>query len=378
MAGARQPWNQSASRPERRGQRYTASVLAANIELVDLDARHWRRWYELLVPWPMRGAASFALLFIDERRPAVVVAGVMHRGNDHLVPDFVPASLAGADDAGAGLGTLGEVSKAALAAAARELDVDAVVVIDVHATSALYDQIARQLSPDADFVAQGLSALRLMKRRRGQGIWTYPEMLDLIPPVAYEPLQRTFDVLIPDRTSAVFYVFEDDGSDVHSSLIAVKRGGHLDRVSTHLSVEDALAGPALARDWRGRQRQLLALISERHAPASLGVFLSRSTFRRIATGPSDQFAREFSAGGVVIDPAPAWLLGLLGGATVAAFASRGAKALARMLPSPARRVATGFAATAQNVIRDSGAHPFDLLGFDPIALWHELRQLYHD
>ena len=47
----------------------------------------------------------------------------------------------------------------------------------------------------------------------------------------------------------------------------------------------------------------------------------------IITGPSDQLARELNAKRVVIDPAPAWLLGLLGGAAVAAMAGRaGARA----------------------------------------------------
>ena len=350
-------------------------MLAADIDLVDLDARHWRKWYELLVPRPLRGDASFALVFIDNRRPAIPIAGVIHRREAQSAPRFDPLPVAG-DKTPRSLDNLGDLSQSALAKAAEQLDVDAVVVIDPQAATELYDQIARALSPDADFVAQGLVALRHLKRRRTDGIWTYPAMLDLIPPIAYEPLQRTFELLVPDRTSMIFYVFEDDRSDIYASLIAEKRQGQLDRVSTHLGIEDILTGPALAGDWQGQYRHLLDLIKTRHAPASLGVFLERRTFHRIATGPSDQFAREFNAGAVVIDPAPAWLLGLLSGATMAAFASRGAKALARMLPSSARRMAAGFANTAQNVIRDSGAHPFDLLGFDPIMLWHDLRKLY--
>jgi hypothetical protein len=248
-------------------------------------------------------------------------------------------------------------------------------VIDVHVTDALYDDVARALAP-GDLVAQGLTCLRVCKRYGGRGVWTHPAMLEVVPPVLYESLQRSFDMLVPDRSSMVVYVLEDDGSDVHASLIAVKRAGDIDLVTTHLGLEDALAGPALARSWRQRYRELLALVGERHAPASLAVFLERRTFERIVTGPSDQLAREVSARNVIIDPAPAWMLGLLGGATMAAFATRGAKALARMLPSPARRMAADLAQTAQSVIRDSGAHPFDLLGFDPVALWNDLRGLY--
>lgn len=343
---------------------YDGAVLAADIDLVDIDGAHWRHWYELLVPPRLRGHGRWALAFTDGPPPAPVVAGLVHDGE---APGGARALARGVEIAGG--------TSALLAQAARELGVDALVVIDVHVTDMLYDDVARALAP-GDLVAQGLTWLRVCKRYGGRGIWTHPGVLEVIPPALYESLQRTFDLLVPDRSSMVAYVMEDDGSDVHASLIVVKRGGDIDLVTTHLGLEDALAGPALARSWRQRYRELLTLVGERHAPASLAVFLERRTFERIATGPSDQLAREVSARNVILDPAPAWMLGLLGGATMAAFATRGAKVLARMLPSPARRMAADLAQTAQNVIRESGAHPFDLLGFDPVALWNDLRGLY--
>jgi hypothetical protein len=342
-------------------------VLAADIDLVDIDGVHWRHWYELLVPPRLRGRASWALLFTDGPPPARVAAGLIH---DAREPGQVRALTLPA----AGL-HVGGNANATPAQTARDLGVDAVLVIDLHVTTALYDDIARALAP-GDLVAQGLTFLRVCKRYGGRGIWAHPAMLEVVPPVLYDSLQRTFDLLVPDRSSMVVYVFEDDASDVHASLIAVKRGGDVDLVTTHLGLEDALAGPDLARSWRQRYRELLKLVAGRHAPASLAVFLERRTFERILTGPSDQLAREVSARNVIIDPVPGWMLGLLGGATMAAFATRGAKVLARMLPSPARQMAAGLAQTAQSVIRESGAHPFDLLGFDPIALWNDLRGLY--
>lgn len=373
-------------------------MLAADIELVDIDGAHWRHWYELLVPSRLRGEAHWALLFVDGALPARPVAGLIHddaaRADARIRPWHPGCADAGEDVA------IGVIAPGALADVCRALGVDAVVVVDLRIVPELYDDIARALAgsdrargdrPAAgddiagmprgelaagDLVAQSLACLRACKRHGGRGIWTHPPMLDRVPPVAHEPMQRTFDLLIPDHSSLVAYVFEDDASDVHASLIAVKRGGDIDLVTTHLGVEDALSGAGLAQSWRQSYRRLLALVDKRYAPASLAVFLERATFERIATGPSDQLAREINARNVIIDPAPAWLLGLLGGATMAAFASRGAKALARMLPTPARRVAADLAHTAQSVMRDSGAHPFDLLGFDPVALWHDLRGLY--
>jgi hypothetical protein len=79
---------------------------------------------------------------------------------------------------------------------------------------------------------------------------------------------------------------------------------------------------------------------------------------------------------VVIDPAPAWLLGLLGGAAVAAMAGRAATALANMLPQATRDRASALATRARDAIKDSGAHPFAMLGFDPIELWSQLKHYY--
>ena len=97
---------------------------------------------------------------------------------------------------------------------------------------------------------------------------------------------------------------------------------------------------------------------------------------RSADEPMQQIGREINTRQVILDPAPAWLLGLLGSATMAAVAGRGARALARMLPRQARKVASNLANTAQSVMRESGAHPFALLGFDPIQLWDQVRALY--
>jgi hypothetical protein len=117
-------------------------------------------------------------------------------------------------------------------------------------------------------------------------------------------------------------------------------------------------------------------VEERFAKPSLALFLERSTLLGIVTGPSDQLARELNAKRVVIDPAPAWLLGLLGGAAVAAMAGRAASAMARMLPQATRDRASALAGRAREVMMESGAHPFALLGFDPIELWAQLKHHY--
>ena len=198
----------------------------------------------------------------------------------------------------------------------------------------------------------------------------------MLPAPGYEPLQRTFDLLVPDRTAMLAYVIEDDRSRIHASIVAVKARGDITRAATHRAIDDLVPEAELARDWDTSYRRVLDAVEHRFARPSLAVFVERATLVRIVTGPSDQLARELNAKRVVIDPAPAWLLGLLGGAAVAAMAGRAAAAIANMLPQATRDRASALANRARDVIKESGAHPFGLLGFDPIELWSLLKHHY--
>jgi hypothetical protein len=51
-------------------------------------------------------------------------------------------------------------------------------------------------------------------------------------------------------------------------------------------------------------------------------------------------------------------------------------ALASFLPQAARDRAADFADRARTAMKESGANPFSLLGFDPIELWLTLRHYY--
>jgi hypothetical protein len=207
-------------------------------------------------------------------------------------------------------------------------------------------------------------------------VWTEPNLLDLLPSPPYDALQRTFDLLVPDNTSLIAYIIDDDRRSIHASIIAVKRGGDIALASTHRAIADQVAEGAMARDWPSQYKRVLAAVEDRFAKPSVAVFLERDTFFKILTGPGDQLAREITARRLIIDPMPTWLLGLLGGATMAAFASRGAKALASFLPQSARDRASGLAQRAQSAMKESGAHPFALLGFDPIELWASVKHFY--
>jgi hypothetical protein len=330
-------------------------VLSSELSLSDLDARHWKNWWRLLTPPRVLQRASWALAILDR--------GALHRliisgeGARELVP----------------LPGLGEK---ALADYARTLGVAAVIAIERRLLAELSAEIEAALRLDQDAVAQGLIALRALKKHAGRGIWTEPPLLDVLPAPGHEPLQRTFDLLVPDRSSLIAYVIEDDRSRVHASIIAVKSHGDITRAVTHRAIDDAVPEARFARSWDRDHEAVVQAVEARFGKPSIALFAERASVLRILTGPSDQLAREINARRAIIDPAPAWLLGLLGGAAVAAMAGRAATAIASMLPQATRERASALATRARDVIKDSGAHPFALLGFDPLELWSRLKHHY--
>ncbi|MGE5181229.1 MAG: hypothetical protein ACM31C_04170 [Acidobacteriota bacterium] len=339
-------------------------MLSPELELRDLDARHWRNGWRLLVPPRVLDQPRWALVIVDggiERVIKIVIAGPPADGVPHLEStrgSIAPVPLPG-------------VAPAQLAAFAQQLGVGSVVVVERQLIATLSSEIEAALRPDQDGVAQALVALRALKKHAGKGLWTAPPVLDLLPAPAFDSVQRTFDLLVPDRSALVAYVIEDDRQKVHTSIIATKNGGDITCAASHRAIADLVPEPSLARGWEKGYKRVLAAVEERFAKPAIGVFLERATLLDVVTGPADQLARELNAKRVVIDPAPAWLLGLLGGAAVAAMAGRAASALAHMLPQSARDRASALASRAKGAI-----DPFAMLGFDPIELWQRLKHHY--
>jgi hypothetical protein len=315
----------------------------------------------MLVPPAVRTRPRWALAILDDDRLRVmklVVAGHDAKGAVDTSALTLPPTQAN------------------LQACAKKLDVGAVVVLEQNALRGVAAEVEQQLTIDMDAAAQGLALLRALKSRSGRGVWSEPPLLDLIPAPSYEPLQRTFDLLIPDDSALAAYVIGDDRKHVTASVIAVKRGGDIVEVASHAAIGAQVSEASLARDWGNHYKRVNKAIGERFAKPCVSVFVERATVDKILLGPPDTLGREINAKRLIIDPAPAWLLGLLGGATVAAVAQRGAMALASLLPQGARDRAADLADRARTAMKESGANPFSLLGFDPIELWLTLRHYY--
>ena len=326
-------------------------MLSSELDLAQLDARHWTNWWRLLVPPRVLAQPAWALAILDGGKLVKVI--VTGKGSINPLPAF------------RGTGSL--------AALAKTLGVEAVICVERDIVAKLSQEIEGALRFDMDYAEQGLVALRAARKYAGHGLWSEPALLELLPAPSYEPLQKTFDLLVPDRSALVAYVIDDDKSRIHASIIAVKDDGDIVRAATHRAIADLVPEAGFARDWQKQQKRVLQAVEERFAKPSIAIFLERATLMRILTGPSDQLARELNAKNVVFDPAPAWLLGLLGGAAVAAMAGRAASALASMLPQGARDRGRAIAERAKDRLMDSGAHPFALLGFDPIELWSRVK-----
>jgi len=303
----------------------------------------------------MFGSSSWALAILDRGTLTHVI--VRGEGARELVP-------------------LPGLHARALAQYAQTLGVAAVIAIERSVIGQLAQDIESALRFEQDLVEQGLVALRALKKHAGRGVWSEPPLLDVLPAPSYEPVQRTFDLLIPDRSALLAYVIDDDHTRIHASIIAVKDDGDIARAATHRAIADLVPEATFARDWQKQYKRVLTAVEDRFAKPSLALFLERATLQRILTGPGDQLPRELNAKTVIIDPAPTWLLGLLGGATVAAMAGRAATAIAGMLPQRTRDAAASLANRARDAIKDSGAHPFALLGFDPIELWSRIKHYY--
>ena len=341
-------------------------MLARDVSVSGFDPRHWAAWIDLVVPPPLRDHPRWALVVVDgtpARVLKLVIAGDRARGA--LDPDGPAAHALALPPTPAGL-----------EAAARRWNVGAVIVLEARALASVAAEAERHLTAELDLAAQGLAVLRALKARSGHGVWSHPPLLELVPAPPFEPLQRTFDLLVPDDTAVSAYVIADDRRSIVAAGTAVKRRGDVALLAGHQAIADLVPEAAIARDWPTIARRLNQAIGERLARPSITVLLERATIDRLITGPADTFTREYGARRIIIDPAPAWLVGLIGGATVAAVAQRGASALARMLPTAARERAAGLAERARSAMKESGAHPFALLGFDPIELWLAVRHYY--
>ncbi|HTL36209.1 MAG TPA: hypothetical protein VL326_23920, partial [Kofleriaceae bacterium] len=152
-------------------------MISPELDLHDLDARHWRNGWRLLAPPRVLDEPRWALVIIDgspDRVIKVILAGKDARGS------IDPASA-----------PLPGVTHKALELYAKQLGVGSVIVADRTLIVQLSSEIEAALRFDQDGIGQALVALRALKKHAGKGVWTEPPLLDLLPTPSLDPIQRT-------------------------------------------------------------------------------------------------------------------------------------------------------------------------------------------
>lgn len=332
-------------------------MLTDDPDIAWLDRRHLYNWWRLALPPGLDREARFAIVVLENGQLVHAI-----RSSEGALPlEEVPF-------AGTKRGQRVQLMKA--------LEVEGLLILERDALADLFEAMERGLRVADDYATQAVGLWQCL--RKSEGIWAEPPLLDLIPPLQAQALKKTFNFLVPNDSSLAAYVFDEDARNVHCSVIALKQKGQICAASMHPAIGDLVTERELSRSWRDQYSRVNQALTSRFAKPSIAVFVERKAVQRILRGPADQLAQELRSKNVIVDPAPLWLQGLLGGATVAAAASQSAKRMARFLPKGARRMAGDIAVVAQDRIKTSSANPFAKLGFDPIELLKQLRGFYAD
>ena len=238
-----------------------------------------------------------------------------------------------------------------------------VAAVDLDALPALWAEAQARVGVGEDYVAQLLAMARVARDALGKSLHLDPRLMGMMPLPSYSLLQTTFNTVLPDGRSFVFYVV--DGSRIWTSLIVAKRAGDLYLITTHQAIADRV----YFSDLRAHAPAVLKAVAERFDPPHLGLFLPLRVWHELLAGDRSAIARALTMRTAVVDPAPSWFVGLVGAGAVAEAASRSARLAGKLLAGT--RLGSFFPSggKAEKLVH-SVAHPFESLGLDP---WELLR-----
>lgn len=325
-------------------------MIADGIRIEQLDRDQLWRLLELLSPPGERERPT-------ERAPRPPALAVL-RGGAIVRLARIGGGLIAPDAQLAGLAVESGGEQRALRELRHRFDLPFLVGLRSEALAGLVARIDAVVRPTDDLVAQALAGYRALQPALGRDVFIEPRPLPYVAAPPYELVQRTFDQLVPDGHTIALYVL--DGARLWTSLLARKRHGSVDLVTTH----QALATGRPVRSVRDA-RAIVDLVRRRYGPPHLAAFVTLDTWRRFVDGDRAAIARAMAAKQAVIEPCPAWLLALIGGGAVSEAASRSFKLAGRLLSPLA---STPLARRAQQVAK-SLAGPLEPLGqLDPQLL----------
>lgn len=344
-------------------------MLSLTLQMRDINPEHWARLLGLMLPPPggdpQPGAGRGALSLLAR---ATAPQRVSRTALSPEMPAIVltrggqPVRIVRL-----GGGTLpvselnGSVTQEALRALRHRRRLPFVAAVDLNQLPVLWAEAQSVVRIDDDYVAQQLAMLRVFREHLGRSVIVDPRLLGSVPIPTAGLLQRTFDRMLPDGRSLVFYLLEDGA--VYTSLIVVKRAGDIELVTTHDAISDVRCGST--RDASA----VLRAVSQRLAPPHIGVFLPLRVWQETLAGDRSAIARAMAARRAALDPAPAWLLALVGVGVVAEAATRSGR-LAGQLLAASKLGARLLPGKATEKVVQTLSNPLDALGLDP---WELLR-----
>jgi len=346
-------------------------MISSRLQMRDINPEHWARLTDLLLPPPsapksnskVGGGGPLSLLArataptprsstaLSPEMPAIVLhrKGVIVRifrlGGGALSPEGLMVTQEG------------------LRAFRRRNALPFVAAVDIEALPELWADAQSAVRFEDEYVVQQMAMLKVFRKALGKSVLVDPRLFGSVPLPSARMLQRTFDRMLPDGRSFVFYLTKDGA--LYTSVIAAKRDGDIHLVTTH----DAIAHrvPSFGA-IRPDAKRVLAAVKDCIAPPHIGVFLPLSVWHQTVAGDRSAIARALAGRRALLDPAPPWVLALVGVGAVAEAATRGGR-LAGQLLAGSKLGARLFGNKVEK-LAETLSNPLEALGLDP---WELLR-----
>lgn len=343
-------------------------VLTADVRFEGWTSEDWIRFVQLWKPRatperePTRPRGGVVVVHEDGE-----VLKLLHTHRGRLDPALAAPPAAAAESRALAL-RAGQPS--ALGELARQHHASWAMALRVGALDEVMERFGARARRGDDLTAQALQLVGIAREMIGEGaIATWPQRLRGLPVPTPPMVHRTLDALCPDGHAIVLGLF--DGSGLHTSFVARRRGGGFDVIAGPDELRPAL-GP-LSGDWRRDYRHLARAVEDKYAPLGFGCFAELSTFRALQTDArAGAWGRAVAVRDLLVHPMPtAVAIGL--GVDGVRYAMHGLKVLTgRMFPAGA--VSPLLDVTRAGIAKVTGRDIGKLLGFDPLAMLRALLE----
>ncbi|MFH1131528.1 MAG: hypothetical protein V1754_09340 [Pseudomonadota bacterium] len=340
-------------------------MISKDLRIQDIDAEHFTNLFRLMNPptddlWLSKTGSPLGIL---ER-----LVGV-NRGQREgdKIPIGMPAvalvqkrKVVRVFRLGGGTmppGSLRSLEPSDLRTFRKEHGIPFLVAVDIEALPQIWADMQREVKLEDDLMSQYLCMLRIFQKAMGHSVWMEPRLLNVLPWPSYELLQMTFNHVLPDGKTFVFYLVND--RRIWTSLIVGKRAGDIWLITTHKAISHRIEFSSI----REIARQVLKSVSVRFGPPHVGVFLPLGCWAKFVAGDRSAIAIAMASRNAIVDPAPPWFLALIGAGVVTEAASRSVRLAGKLLantPLRSRFLSQGAERLVQNVI-----NPLEALGLDP-------------